>query len=249
MKKLIVVIILLATLMSASIPVLADETMKSLYTDEEIASQLRESDDDIVITLYSGAFMWGFSKKMNVDDIREMELDIYMRISQMGKFQYYRYINGQLKHMGIIPQYSFRELYKYAVSPNLVFDAEVEVYDTYCLMNLDDFGGMFIYYKTSNGDFALYKHSEKDEEMYLLPLEELYGLADAVQEEIRAHSGVMGAGEINFEELYDLAPYRFNGRTPLIDRGVQWGLYAAIIAVAVVGIGTVCLIVHRKKKK
>lgn len=247
MKKLIVVLILLATLMSASMPVLADETMKSLYTDEEIASQLRKSDDDIVITLYYGAFMWGFSERMKVEDMPEKELNRYMLISPEGQKKFYMHYEGQLaRTKPTKPDWS--EFYKYATFPNLVFDAEVEVYDAYCLMNLDDFGGMFIYYKTSHGDYALYKHSEEDEEMYLLPLEELYGLADAFREEMRAHNGTMGAGELNVEELYDLAPYKFKGKTQLEDQGVQWGLYAAIVAVVVVGIGTMCLIVHKKKK-
>ena len=251
MKKLMIAILVIAMLVSFSVPVLADGTMESLYTDEEIASQLRESEDDIVITLYYGSYMWGFSNRMDVDDILEMEEEIYMRISPEGEFYYHGYIEGKLVQLAYVPHYDFREFYKYAASPELVFDADVEVLDAYCLMGLNKYrGGMFIYFKTNNGDYALYKVSAEDEEMYLLPLEELYKLADAVQAEVKAHSPIVDerpvsdGGMIDIHEVFDLSPYRFREGK----KEARWGLYVTLSVLAVAGAGAVCLIAYRKKK-
>ena len=224
MKKWIIAFLLMTLIMSCSVPALAEEKMESLYADEEIAAQIKETDDSIVIIIYhDGDYLWNFAYRKKVDDISSEEEIFYLVITPKEEYcaeedcyksilskDYFQYKDGELKHWGI-PAHDFfySGFYEYAVSPDRVFDEGIEVYDAYCLSGSRYTDGIYIYYETSEGDYLLCKKQDNDEQMFLLTLEEFYDVADAYWAEVQAHKGefVGGAG---FGDVLDLTPYEFN---------------------------------------
>lgn len=216
----------------------------SIHIENEEASQFKQKEDDVVIKLYGGGFMHSFAERKKIADILTDELCNYLVISE-SEIIYKTYRNNEV--VTIFPttdSSDWREFYKYAISPNRVFDESVKIYNVYCLNGAPSYDGAYIYYVTSEGDFVLYKEFLTDEEEYLFPIDVFYQFAEKVQADKMLYEDYDGVGTAS-DELFDLASYKL-GVYEIKDSGDN-GL---LLGVAVAGVGAIiCFILLKMRKK
>lgn len=217
----------------------------SVVLDSFEVELIRDESFEKVIKLYNGMYMHRFSKKQDIHTMLENALEIeYLVIS--GKRVRYKHIyEGKITNIdsASFKGKGWKEFYTYAVSPELIFDASVKVYNTYCLDGSSSHNGVYIYYATNNGDYVLYKEFLSYEEMYLFPLEDFYEVAKIVQDDLYLHRNETG-GNTPISELVDLSSYVVTPSKHI----ASWIPYVATSIVAVLIVVGGCLIAAKRHK-
>lgn len=231
-------------LMLFIIPAMAIEREDSVMLNSSEKELVQNTSKDTIVKLYSGSFMKGFSLQQSMDDIIKDKNILYMIISGKDNIIYKNYSKGEIIEVNPSMLISdWKEFYLYAVSPNLVFESSVEIYNIYCLNGEPSHDGVYICYSTNKGDYVLYKEYLASESEYLFPLEDFYAFAKTVYEDRLLHKDSDGGGT-PIDELFDLNKYLF---TP--QNNMAWMFWiGASIALALVSGGITCIIIKKRNK-
>ena len=222
-------------------------------TQEEI--DLIEDPDSTILKIYSGAFGYALGNSTLTDeplpetsDIRKFFTPSFQDISvgylthdiPTGLSAFKIIHNGTCSFVNsITPEPSkMSQFFQFAHKPSLVFNLFVHVSETYCLRNTSS-SHLYIYYRTSIGDYVLFRPSSYGEvETYLLPVDDFY--------DYQVSAWKLLNGETTTE--FDLEPYRFTSGM----YSHQIWLYYAVGAVVLACVGlfiTLRLVLKRKKAK
>lgn len=217
----------------------------SIAFDSFEAELVRNKPSEKVIKLYNGYYMPRFSEQQDIHTMLADALEVSYMVISGKQIQYKHIYEGKITNVTYRESTDWREFYTYAVSPELVFEPSIEIYNTYCLDGSSSHNGVYIYYVTNKGNYVLYKEFLTYEEMYLFPLEDFYRVAKVIQDDRYLHRNEDGGGT-PVSELVDLNQYIFTPR----NHSAAWIPYVVISAVVLVGaVIVICLIIKKKGKK
>lgn len=231
MEKSVIAFVLLVCTILSPVPVSANTPVEDAFTvDSETRAILSASEDDTVIRVYFGIFMYGFSLRQSIEDIFNDGWSLhgtYYLIASNDK-------NGEQSLVckcvedGAVVSQEYESGSFYAKSIEQLHKNNLTYYDLIgeCERILSALGpfvtaektvfmhglpvdGMYIYYETNIGNYVYYKDHPEAEEEYLVPLETFYDYAEVVQ---AARSGTAGGSRADVE-AYDLSPYSLKNYT------------------------------------
>lgn len=238
MKRTLMILIAIILIFTAlSIHVFADdetvvqgnieaERDDSVVFPQEERDLVQNTENDIIIKIYSGWFIHKFAERTSIDELiydKDFCLDEIYGIKDKETFKM-----RQLKHIwkadgkvyeiteyiGGVPDWPYDYMIpkvlsydEYFSSSNVFGELEdVTVYEVYCLDETPSLGGWYVYYVTSIGDYVYYSEFGNVIEEYFMPVEEFYEFAEKkVTEEYVNRPGVDGgeAGNHNGSEQDD----------------------------------------------
>lgn len=187
----LLVFILCTTIFIVPTSAEAYDPYDSRYLTPEEEAPLKTNSDDMIIKLYYAGFVFDFSQGKDIASIIEKSNIIYLVKLNDGMILYKRYHNGELVDVSFAER-SWDPLFKYVISPELVFDQSVIINSIYCLNGTTTFDGGAIYYDTDHGIYVLFKWCGNPKETYLFPLSDFHEYAKAM-------IGIDGANIESFE--------------------------------------------------
>lgn len=264
MKKTVFICVLLICVIIASMPVSATTLVEDAFTiDDETRTLLSVSEDDTVIRVYFGYFMFGFSQRWSLEetfndgwslkktsyviassgDGGNMELTTKCLNEGIVMEEPLPNPNGQTSSNAVYATRSAQKFYDMIDETSHILSVLgpfVTVQKT-VYMHGYPMDGVYIYYETNIGDYVYYKNDWVDDEEYLVPLEEFYNFAEVEQEYRSLRVGGSGAS------TYDLSPYDLSNYKAIPNNVYATILYCAI-PVGLILCGGVWFFLRKRKK-
>lgn len=237
---------------SAETPLLPSENLDSIKLTEKEKNDLQIKSSDTAIRMYNSMYTPFFAEGMSIDEIltHNSMSYIYMIKSITGKIRYMHYWRdgNTYKITNGIP-IDWSDFYRYAVTPHLVLDSTIQVKAVYCLHGEANYDGAYIYYVTNQGDYILYREYASADAQYLIPVQELYGIAKKVVDSNKETGDeLLYGGSPVITELCDLSAYQVPFQTEEAT-SFPWGWVAAGAAGVLMIGGTAIALLYKKKKK
>jgi hypothetical protein len=234
----------------------ATNSTDSRYLTSEEKTLLNVSSNDVVVKLFTGAFMDDFSKKEDILNMVEKSGTKYLVEKYYGdgmtQIMYYRKHNGEMVKLdrNAFGQWDWSSFYSYVVSPDKVFDPSVKVNSVYGMDGMYSLDGAYIYYDTDQGDYVLFRQYVTDDVTYLFPISVFYEVAEILYNERLSHGELdMGVNSL-LEELYDADRYLFRDGHLFKPKSnaFNWVVMGLIIVPIAAG-GVLWFLFHRRKVK
>ena len=192
----------------------------SLHVAEELAAPLRTEEDDVVIRVYDGVFMKGFSEKK---PISELILEPHTRrvtylVLQNAALEQMTY---KAFHEDVLTEEDDRYgegkvISTIVTKPGLALSSirgALNVKEVYCLNGEAANNGIYIYFVTDQGDYVYYKEYATTEHEYLFTVEKFYEIAPIIQEQLERDRNNPG-GVVTIENIEGIEEFRIHsGKT------------------------------------
>ena len=222
----------------------------SLHVAEEIAAPLRANEEEVVIRVYDGVFMKGFSEKKT--------------ISELVKEPYTRRVTYLVLENAALEQMTYKAIHEDVLTevddlygegkvistivtkPGLALSSirgTLNVEEVYCLNGEAANNGIYIYFVTDHGDYVYYKEYATTEHEYLFTVEKFYEIAPIIQEQLERDRNNPG-GVVSIENIEGIEEYRIqSGKTVPKTIWVLPLLFSAVVLAA-----SLVVYVVRKRK-
>lgn len=227
----------------------------SLVFSDSVYESIDNANRNNTIQIYNGTFMHLFAERKSIEEIitDESMLEPYYAVKGVFSSPEYYYIKDGASQKISINPLAIDSTLRYVTSPDSVLNhisPFLTVQNVYYLNGDASHDGIYIYYKTSKGDYIYYKDYAEAEESYLFPLEDFYSLAETMTEKLQQekqerehldsiHKYLFG-GPTLLSDVVDISSYRVTPQNPVF-------LYIGIVVV-ILAVGTVLFVFIRKKR-
>ena len=226
----------------------------SLTFSDSVYERIDNANHSNTIQIYNGTFMHLFAERKSIEEIvtDESLLDPYYAVKGIFSSPEYYYVKDGTSQKISVNSPAIDSTLRYVTSPNSVLNhisPFLAVQNVYYLNGDASHDGIYIYYKTSKGDYIYYKDYAEAEESYLFPLEDFYCMAETMEEKVQRekqekehldsiHKYLFG-GPTLLSDIVDISSYRITPRNSV-------ALYVGI-AVIVLAVGAVAFVLIRRK--
>ena len=178
----------------------------SIHLTAEERSLLNTSEDDVVLKVFYGDFTSEFAMQKDIETITKDSAIAYWIVHSDGTHEGKKIDNGEAARIsGSSWDEYWCELFRYAVSPNAVFDSSVRILEVYCIDSSNSYLGSHIYYVTDHGIYVLIKTDARTEEFYLVSGSDFSKMTKAVVNERILNADLEGI--TTYDSVWDLEPY------------------------------------------
>ena len=235
----------------------AQDRGDSLIFSDSVYQAIESASQNNTVKIYNGTFMYLFGQRKSIEQIITDEnlLESYYAVKGMFSSAEYYYIRDGVSQKISINPPELDSTLKYVLSPSQILNQVspfLSVQNVYYLNGDASHDGIYIYYRTTKGDYVYYQEYASDTSGYLFPVNDFYEIAETVESASQmekqerenldsAHKYLFG-GPTLLSDIVDISEYQV---TP----GRSMGLYIGLAAIAVVMTGAGIVFVIWKKRK
>ena len=243
-------------MLSLTVLAFADEIdCRSISKEERDA--IGAADSDILIRIYNGSFLHGFAICDSIDDLTSSkyvleEILLSYRQDDYSSVACYRINNSVANKVNGLESASliFAQYTSESTVDKLEKKTKATIRSIICLCGETSRDGIYIYYKTDNGDFVLFKEYASSDKVYFFPVSEFITFTKDFLEKkttvLYDQNGEVRKGtSVRLEDVVNVKKYELS-----LNNSVEWFIIITIVlsGLAVVFVSIIVIRKVRRKK-